>query len=106
VITGIGNVLPRQVLTLVDLSRRAASGDPVAYRHAVELDRAMMPLAELDEGVDLVLYYKHLTTLIGRAGYEHQVHGSDQLSASQRRYAERQLRRFLSWWDAWDARPA
>ncbi len=33
-ITGIGNVLPREVLQLVELSKQAAKGDAIARRRA------------------------------------------------------------------------
>ena len=57
-ITGIGNVLPREVLHLVALCERAAAGDPEARRRALELDGALTALSTFDEGADLVLYFK------------------------------------------------
>ena len=45
-ITGIGNVLPREVLQLVELSKQAAKGDAVARRRALELTRKKMDPAE------------------------------------------------------------
>ena len=62
-ITGIGNVLPKEVLLLAELSQKAAAGDAIARRRARELDEAMSVLSSFDEGVDLVLYYKHLMVL-------------------------------------------
>jgi 1-pyrroline-4-hydroxy-2-carboxylate deaminase len=103
VITGIGNVLPAPVLRLVQLAQEAAKGDPAALRLALELDRALGPLAEFDEGADLVLFYKHLAVLTGHAAYEHSVHAADALTASQRGFAAAQLARFQRWWAAWDA---
>lgn len=100
-ITGVGNCLPSEVLHLVDLCRRAAVGDAEATRRARELDDALHVLATFDEGPDLVLYYKHLATLLGDAAYAHAVHPGDRLSDSQRRYAEAQLRRFQTWWGSW-----
>lgn len=100
-ITGVGNCLPTEVLHLVDLCRLAAAGDAEATRLAIELDDALHVLATFDEGPDLVLYYKLLATLLGDAAYTHPVHPGDTLSASQRRYAEAQLRRFQAWWRAW-----
>jgi 1-pyrroline-4-hydroxy-2-carboxylate deaminase len=103
-ITGVGNCLPAAVLTLVDLCRRAAAGDAAATRLAGELDDALRVLSTFDEGPDLVLYYKYLATLLGDAGYAHQVEPRDALSTSQRRFAEAQLQRFQTWWQAWPGR--
>ena len=64
-ITGIGNVFPREVLRLVELCERAAKGDAQARRLALELESAFAPLSVFDEGVDLVLYFKRLMTLVG-----------------------------------------
>ena len=55
-ITGIGNALPREVLQLVDLCKKAAKGDVVARRQARELEAALAVLSSFDEGTDLVLY--------------------------------------------------
>ena len=100
-ITGIGNVLPREVLHLVELCRRAALGDPQARRRALELESALSVLSSFDEGADLVLYFKHLMTLQGDDDYALHFNESDQLSASQKRFAETQLRLFKAWWAAW-----
>lgn len=102
VITGIGNVLPEAVLTLVRLSHAAARGDPMAWRLALELELALGPLAEYDEGADLVLFYKHLAVLAGTAGYDHHVNPTDALTDSQRRFASDQFERFGRWWANWD----
>jgi 1-pyrroline-4-hydroxy-2-carboxylate deaminase len=102
-ITGIGNCLPREVLRLVDLCRRAAGGDAEATRLGLELADALHVLSTFDEGPDLVLYYKYLATLLGDDGYEHALDPSDALSDSQRRYAEAHLRRFQAWWAGWSA---
>ena len=67
-ITGVGNVLPREVLRLVELCRRAAKGDVEARRSALELESALAPLSVFDEGADLVLYFKRLMTLEGHKG--------------------------------------
>jgi len=100
-ITGIGNVLPREVLQLVELCRRAARGDGAARRRAHELDGALAVLSSFDEGPDLVLYYKHLMTLKGDAEYALQLDASDALSPSQRSYAEAQLKLFDAWYAEW-----
>ncbi|MCY3829174.1 MAG: dihydrodipicolinate synthase family protein [Rhodospirillaceae bacterium] len=101
VITGIGNVLPREVLQLVALCERAAAGDATARRLAQELDEALAVLASFDEGPDLVLYYKHLMTVEGHAGYDRHFNATDALSESQRRHAEAQLALFRAWHAGW-----
>ena len=100
-ITGIGNALPREVLHLVRLCEKAASGDAVARRQAEELERALWVLSTFDEGPDLVLYYKHLMVLEGSPEYALQFEASDALSASQRVYAEGQLGLFKAWYKGW-----
>jgi 4-hydroxy-tetrahydrodipicolinate synthase len=100
-ITGIGNVLPQPVLHLVSLCERAAAGDVVARRRAMELDAALHVLSRFDEGVDLVLFFKHLMTLEGHAGYALHFNASDALSESQQRFAADQLALFKRWYAAW-----
>ena len=100
-ITGIGNVLPKEVLHLVALSEKAAAGDPQARRKAEELDAALAVLSSFDEGADLVLYYKHLMVLEGSPEYALHFNGTDTLSDSQRHYAEAQLRLFKKWYANW-----
>ena len=100
-ITGIGNALPAEVLHLVALCRKAAAGDPVAERQALELERALLVLSSFDEGTDLVLYYKHLMVLAGHPEYALHFNASDALSASQRHYAETQWARFAAWYASW-----
>ena len=68
---------------------------------AQELDEALAVLASFDEGPDLVLYYKHLMTVEGHAGYARHFNASDVLSESQRRYAEAQLALFKAWHADW-----
>ena len=103
-ITGIGNCLPEQVLKLVALCRRAAGGDVEARRWAKELDEALAVLSSFDEGPDLVLYYKQLLVLLGDDDYLLHFNATDELSASQKRYARSQLQLFQAWWDAWPGR--
>lgn len=103
-ITGIGNCLPEPVLMLVDLCRRAAEGDVQSRRLAWELDNALKVLSTFDEGPDLVLYYKYLLYLQGDEDFRYQLNEGDQLSPSQRRYAEVQLKLFLDWWNSWSGR--
>lgn len=104
-ITGIGNVLPREVLHLVRLCQAAAGGDPAARRRAEELDEAMQVLSGFDEGPDLVLYYKHLMTLTGAEEYRLHLNPTDELSPSQKGHAERQFRQFRAWYAAWSREP-
>jgi len=103
-ITGIGNCLPEPVLKLVELCGRAAAGDVQARRLAKELDDALAVLSSFDEGPDLVLYYKYLLVLLGEEQYRLHFNGSDELSDSQRHYAENQLQLFQTWWYDWDGR--
>jgi len=102
-ITGIGNVLPREVLHLVELSKKAAQGDAAARQQAKQLDDALAVLSSFDEGPDLVLYYKHLMVLAGDDNYALHFYETDALSDSQRNYAETQYKLFLQWYAAWSA---
>ena len=100
-ITGVGNALPREVLRLVELSKRAAAGDAQARRLALELSEAMMVLARFDEGPDLVLYYKRLMVLEGHEAYTHQLYSSDALTPSQKAFVDASWKRFRDWWASW-----
>jgi 4-hydroxy-tetrahydrodipicolinate synthase len=100
-ITGIGNCLPGPVLTLLALCKQAAAGDVEARRLAAELDEALEVLSTYDEGPDLVLYYKYLLVLLGEDEYTHHFNETDELSASQKRFAASQLQLFQSWWEHW-----
>jgi 4-hydroxy-tetrahydrodipicolinate synthase len=102
-ITGIGNVLPREVLHLVDLCRRAQRGDVLARKRARELESALAMLSSFDEGADLVLFYKYLMTLRGEEGYALHFNATDELTPSQRQYAAAQLVLFDEWYGAWRA---
>lgn len=79
-ITGIGNALPKEVLQLVDLSKKAAAGDAKARRLAQELSSALEVLSSFDEGTDLVLYYKYLMVLNGDKEYTLHFNETDALS--------------------------
>ena len=91
------------MLQLVSLCTKAAAGDALARRRALELEQALYVLSSFDEGTDLVLYYKYLMVLEGHGEYQLHLHGSDALSLSQKRYAESQLELFRSWYRAWSA---
>ena len=101
VITGIGNCLPQPVLKLMGLCRLAAAGDAQARGHAKSLDDALAVLSIFDEGPDLVLYYKYLLVLLGEGDYALHFNEADELSQSQKGFAESQLKQFQEWWAAW-----
>ncbi len=103
-ITGIGNALPKEVLHLVALCEKAAKGDALAMRQALELERALGVLSSFDEGVDLVLYYKYLMVLEGHKEYSLHFNASDKLSDSQRHYVETQYHLFKDWYASWSAK--
>ncbi|MCT9809995.1 dihydrodipicolinate synthase family protein [Acidovorax sp. Be4] len=100
-ITGIGNALPKEVLHLVELCKKAAKGDVAARRHAQELESALGVLSSFDEGCDLVLYYKYLLVLNGQKEYALHFNASDALTDSQRRYTEAQYQLFRDWYAVW-----
>ncbi|MBL9059175.1 MAG: dihydrodipicolinate synthase family protein [Mangrovicoccus sp.] len=104
-ITGIGNVLPREVLHLVALSQAAAKGDVDARVRAQELDAAMAVLSSFDEGTDLVLYFKHMLVLKGFPEYALHFNETDALSPSQKGYVEAQLALFDAWYAGWSKLP-
>ena len=100
-ITGVGNALPKEVLRLVALCEKAASGCPDARRLALELSEALMVLSTYDEGPDLVLYYKYLMVLEGHSEYTHHFNPADALSASQKEFIRTQWQLFRTWWSQW-----
>ncbi|MCO4317947.1 dihydrodipicolinate synthase family protein [Phyllobacterium sp. 21LDTY02-6] len=100
-ITGIGNVLPKEVQLLVSLSKAAAAGNAAARKLALELEAALGVLSSFDEGPDLVLFYKHMMVLTGNPEYELHFNETDKLSDSQRRYCEAQLDLFQKWYADW-----
>lgn len=104
-ITGIGNVLPREVLHLVALSQAAAAGDVDARARAQELEAALQVLSSFDEGPDLVLYFKHMMVLRGDAEYALHFNADDALTPSQQGYVEAQLALFDAWYAAWAKQP-
>ncbi len=104
-ITGIGNVLPREVLHLVALAKAAAAGDLDARVRALELAEALEVLSSWDEGCDLVLYYKHMMVLQGNPEYALHFNATDALTPSQKGWAETQLNQFKTWYAAWSKLP-
>lgn len=100
-ITGIGTIFPQEALLQVALSKRAAQGCPEADLRARELENALSVIAKFDEGVDLVLYFKHLMVLHGHEAYRLNINETDALSSSQARFCEAQLRQFDSWFANW-----
>ena len=93
-ITGIGNILPQQILQLVSLYEQAARGDAVAHILALELENALSVLSSFDEGTDLVLFYKYLMVLEGNPESELHFNASYVLTDSQKSYAANQLQLF------------
>ena len=104
-ITGIGNVIPREILHFVALAKAAAGGDLDARARAKEMGEALEVLSSWDEGTDLVLYYKYMMVLQGDAEYGLHFNETDELTPSQRGWAERQLHQFKAWYGEWSALP-
>lgn len=104
-ITGIGNVIPREILHFVALAKAAANGDLDARARAKEMGEALEVLSSWDEGTDLVLYYKHMMVLQGDAEYSLHFNETDELTPSQKGWAERQLRQFQAWYGEWSKLP-
>ncbi|WP_313350760.1 dihydrodipicolinate synthase family protein [Paracoccus sp. (in: a-proteobacteria)] len=104
-ITGIGNVLPQEILHFVALSKAAAQGDLDARLRARELGEALEVLSSWDEETDLVLYYKHMMTLQGDTEYQLHFNETDELSPSQRGWAETQYHQFKTWYAEWSKLP-
>lgn len=104
-ITGIGNVLPTEVLHLCALAQAAAKGDVDARQRARELEDALAVLSSFDEGPDLVLYFKHMMVLNGDAEYTLHFNETDALTESQRGYVETQFTLFKTWYTAWSQLP-
>ena len=104
-ITGIGCVLPKEVLHLVALCQAAAQGDVDARARALELESALAVLSSFDEGPDLVLYFKHMLVLKGYPEYSLHFNESDALSPSQKGYVEAQLALFDAWYAGWSQLP-
>lgn len=100
-ITGIGNVIPREILHFVALAKAAAAGDVNARLRARELGEALEVLSSWDEGTDLVLYYKHMMVMQGDAEYALHFNETDELSPSQRAWAEAQFTQFRAWYAGW-----
>lgn len=104
-ITGIGNVIPREILHFVALAKAAANGDLDARTRAKEMGEALEVLSSWDEGTDLVLYYKHMMVLQGDVEYSLHFNETDELTPSQKGWAERQLRQFQAWYGEWSQLP-
>jgi len=100
-ITGIGNVLPKEVLHLLALCAAAARGDVEARTRALELEAALAVLSSFDEGPDLVLYFKYMMVLKGCPEYTLHFNETDALSPAQRGYVEAQLALFDAWYADW-----
>ncbi|MBT9369882.1 dihydrodipicolinate synthase family protein [Rhizobium sp. CSW-27] len=104
-ITGIGNVLPKEVLHLCRLAQAAAAGNADARQRAQELEQALGVLSSFDEGPDLVLFFKYMMVLKGDEEYTLHFNETDMLSDSQRGYVEAQFRLFNTWYAEWSQLP-
>nr|CAD6613120.1 dihydrodipicolinate synthase family protein [Rhizobium sp. Khangiran2] len=104
-ITGIGCVLPKEVLHMCNLAQAAAKGDPDARQRALELESALAVLSSFDEGPDLVLFFKYMMVLKGDREYTLHFNETDELSESQRGYVEAQLKLFDTWYAEWSKLP-
>jgi 4-hydroxy-tetrahydrodipicolinate synthase len=104
-ITGIGNVLPKEVLHLCNLAQAAASGDADARQRALELEQALAVLSSFDEGPDLVLFFKHMMVLKGYKEYTLHFNETDVLTDSQRGFVESHLTLFKTWYAEWSILP-
>ena len=100
-ITGVGNAFPKEVLHLINLCEKAAEGNSIARKKALELENALAVLSSFDEGPDLVLYYKYLMVLNGEKEYDLHINPTDKLSESQRVFAEQQYHLFKNWYSDW-----
>jgi 4-hydroxy-tetrahydrodipicolinate synthase len=100
-ITGIGTALPKEVLLLCALARKAASGDAQARIRAQELEEALGVLASFDEGPELVLFFKYLLVLNGEEEYSLHFNETDKLNDAQRLYCETQYNLFKTWFAEW-----
>ena len=58
-------------------------------------------LSIFDEGVDLVLYFKRLMTMVGHDEYAWHLNDFDALSPSQESMAKRRFTTFRAWWASW-----
>ncbi len=104
-ITGIGNVLPREVLHLTALCQAAMKGDAEARRLAFELDTAMQVLSKVDAGPDLVLFFKHMLVIKGDPAYKLHFNEGDALTTAQAGFIEAQLALFDAWYADWSKQP-
>ena len=104
-ITGIGNVLPSEVLHLCNLAQAAARGEVEARQRAQELEAALAVLSSFDEGPDLVLYFKHMLVLKGEQEYALHFNETDALTESQRGYVDAQFKLFNAWYAGWSRLP-
>lgn len=105
-ITGIGNVLPKEVLLMIALCQTAAKGDTEARRLAIELEAALAVLSKFDEMPDLVLSFKYMMVLRGKTEYALNFNEADILSESQKGYIAKQLKLFDDWYTNWSKQPA
>ncbi len=104
-ITGIGNVLPREVLHLVALcERRPPATSWLGGGRGSSILRWRSCQATTRGPTSF--YYKYLMVLEGNPEYALHFNASDALSAGQRHYAENQLRIFKAWYARWSKEDA
>lgn len=100
-ITGIGNVLPNEVIHLCRLCQAAAEGNVEARKLAEELEQALAILSSFDAGPDLVLFFKYMLVLKGDKAYKLHFNETDKLTESQRGFVEQQFKLFNTWYKQW-----
>ncbi len=105
-ITGIGNILPKEVLLMIALCQKAVEGDLEARRLALELESALAVLSKFDEMPDLVLSFKYMMVLRGKPEYTLNFNESDVLSESQMGFIAKQLKLFDDWYANWSTQPS
>ena len=93
-------------------ARRLSEAALLAASGAVSRDEVMLRfdilrsrLALMDEGPDLVLYFKHMMVLKGDPEYALHFNEDDALSPSQAAFAEKQLKLFDAWYADWSRQP-
>ncbi|MBL4929527.1 dihydrodipicolinate synthase family protein [Fuscibacter oryzae] len=100
-ITGVGTIFPEVALLQVALSRKAAEGNVEADLRSRELAEAFHVIAKFDEGVDLVLYFKHMMVLKGEEEYRLNLNEFDALTPSQAGFCTAQFHQFNTWYANW-----
>lgn len=97
---GMGTICPCETLLQVasPAATPKATPKPTSAR---ELENAFSVLATCDEGVDLVLCFKHLLVMKGHDEHRVNLLGTDALSPSQARVCEAQCHKVNAWFADW-----